>query len=82
MEGNRYLPLRKFTALLILMIFSCALTQQARAQSLQFNGTNEYRRVTNHATLQLRSFTIEMWNKPEGTGGKVSGRINHFTGSR
>ena len=53
--------------LLTLLIFSLAIAS-SEAQSLKLNGTNQYGRVDNAPELQLQSFTIEMWIKPEATG--------------
>jgi hypothetical protein len=56
---------------LLLMLFIMAIAITTTAQSLKFNGTTQYGRVPNNAALQLKSFTIEMWVRPE-TGGTVS----------
>jgi len=56
---------------LLLMLFIMAIAVTTTAQSLKFNGTSQYGRVPNNAALQLKSFTIEMWVRPE-TGGTVS----------
>jgi hypothetical protein len=52
--------------LLIVLLLCCSFF--TTAQSLKFNGTNQYGRAPHNAALQLRSFTIEMWIRPEGTG--------------
>ena len=56
---------------LLLMLFIMAIAITTSAQSLKLNGTSQYGRVANNAALQLKSFTIEMWVRPE-TGGTVS----------
>ena len=37
-------------------------------QSLNFNGNNNYVNISNDGSLNLTTFTIEAWIKPEGTG--------------
>lgn len=58
--------LQKAAAMLLLLLL--CFTGNIIAQSLKFNGTNQYGRVANNSALQLRSFTIEMWIRPEGAG--------------
>jgi hypothetical protein len=60
---------KRLTSCLMLLVLSiCSLTENSFAQSLKFNGTTQYGRVTNAPELKLQSFTIEMWIKPEATG--------------
>src|SRR5688500_9926139 len=72
MEGKCTSSKKKFIAFIFFVFVLLANTKKLHAQSLQLNGTNQYGRVTNNTSLQLGSFTIEMWIKPEGTGGTVS----------
>jgi len=59
---------RLTSCLMLLMLGICSLPENLFAQSLKFNGTTQYGRVTNAPELKLQSFTIEMWIKPEATG--------------
>jgi len=61
-----YLAIHKPVLLSFLLLLFCAT--QGIAQSLRFNGTSQYARAPHNAVLQLKSFTIEMWVRPEGTG--------------
>src|SRR5689334_14055448 len=54
--------------ILLLNIVSLLLVLKSYGQSLELNGTNNYVDITNDASLQLQSFTLEAWIKIEGTG--------------
>lgn len=58
--------IQKVAAMLLLLIL--VFSGNTSSQSLKFNGTSQYARAANNAALQLKSFTIEMWVRPEGAG--------------
>ena len=58
---------RGYLLLTLFLLLGMLANSQAVNRSLKFNGTTQYGRVTSNAALQLRSFTIEMWVRPEGS---------------
>lgn len=69
MEGTSTQRIKKDCFVFSLMLLCLGPVSNAGySQSLKFNGTTQYGRVDNAPELKLRSFTIEMWIKPEATG--------------
>lgn len=62
-QNNPYFA--KISVLLVLLVSMATLVL---GQSLKLNGTSQYGRAPHNAALQLQSFTIEFWLRPEGTG--------------
>jgi hypothetical protein len=75
---------RGYLLLTLFLLLGMLANSQAVNRSLKFNGTTQYGRVTSNAALQLRSFTIEMWVRPEGSstasanGSGTSGVLNAY----
>lgn len=57
--------MRKFFLPYLCLLF---VTSNSFGQALKFNGTNNYVNLTNDGSLNSKSFTLQAWIKPEGTG--------------
>ena len=53
---------------IILFLLTCCFVPTIFGQSLNFNGNSNYVNFSNDGSLNLTTFTIEAWIKPEGAG--------------
>jgi hypothetical protein len=66
--------------LLLPFLLMLVTVSNSLAQSISFNGSNNYVNITNHSSLHLKNFTLEAWVKITGVGATTGTAISSGEG--